>query len=108
VKNQIREQNFETEGSTNGYIIHIVVGSNWPMGAAVAAPYLAPVALLLLQRLGAVAPTPSQPVLCSINPESSGVSPHSLSTLHFHSLSLSLAPSLAKVFSTKLKCKKTL
>ena len=34
MENQFREQNFKFEGSTNGYIIHIAIGSNRLKGAA--------------------------------------------------------------------------
>ena len=98
-----------------------VMSSKWPLEVAsqrgterahlwcgAAAPFPTSLRPPLLQQLLAVALIPFSWCFESINPESSGVSPHSLSTLHFHSLSLSLAPPLAKIFSTKLKCKETL
>ena len=62
----------------------------------------------LLQRLGVVAPIPFSWCFAFIKAESSGVSPHPHTTLHFHSLSLSLLHHLQKYFSTKLENKETL
>ena len=70
--------------------------------------YPAPLALLLLQWLGVIAPSPSQPVLHTISRRTRVEAPLILTLSIFYSLSLSLAPPLAKIFSTKLKCKETL
>jgi hypothetical protein len=111
VKNQNREQFFETEGSTNGYLTQIAVGSSQPKESSsgatwgVGAPCPRPPVLPLLQQLLVIAHTPSQPVLHAINTESLGLSSPHPHTLHFHSLSLSLAP-LAKYFPQSLSARK--
>ena len=78
MENQIQEQNFETEGCSNGYLTQRAVGSKQPKGASsgptsgVATPRLVPLALLLLQRLGAVALYLLQLVLRSIKASTLG------------------------------------
>ena len=78
LENQFREQNFETEGSTNGYIFKVAVGSNLPKGGpsgpASGCDRTLPdaAAAAALQWLAVIAPTTSRSLLRSLNTESSG------------------------------------
>jgi hypothetical protein len=86
------------------------LGATSQMGAAVGPP-LAPCQvspLLLLQWLGAIIPSHSLQVLRAISRRARDEAPFILTLSIFHSLSLSLAPPHAKIFSTKLKCKEIL
>ena len=99
---------FKTEESTNGHELKMAVGSSQPKGgpsgptSSAAAPGLPDVA-------AALAP-PTAPSLCShplqlvihvYKRRELGLSSPQPHTLHFHSLSHSFAPSLAKIFFHK-------